>query len=75
MSLCGPVWHYVNPMHMKLINNNYAFLSRNYVNASQIQMAEKDKEKWRKVMKPDIITSEESMSKNEDLDDCSTDMV
>ena len=30
-------------------------------------MVEKDKEKWRKVMRPDMMTSEESMSENEEL--------
>ena len=30
-------------------------------------MVEKDKEKWRKVMRPDMMTSEENMSENEDL--------
>ena len=33
----------------------------------KIQMVEKDKEKWRKVMRPDMMTSEESMSENEEL--------
>ena len=30
-------------------------------------MVEKDKEKWRKIMSPDMMTSEESMSENEEL--------
>jgi len=33
----------------------------------KVQLPEKDKEKWRKVMRPDMMTSEESVSESEDL--------